>query len=149
MKCENQSNMIKKVIINSRYGVISIPWCFIIQSYFSFFQLTYFWKGNCQDSIFKLSRCSTFGYTVHKRDPTIISHEPHSFLMYPSFLVSSSFPFPTLIMRKLSLRLNSIFSLSIPGKSVVTLPYQLLLQRRQMGTRLFGYLTNYPTSWKS
>jgi len=59
----------------------------LLNHYFSFCQLTYFWKDNCQDPIFKLSRCSVFGYTVHKRYLTIISHEPPLF-SYVTFLFS-------------------------------------------------------------
>ena len=68
-------------------GSFPYPDALLFNHYFSFFQLTYFWKGNCQDPIFKLSRCSTFGYTVHKRDPTIISHEP-PLCPYVTFLFS-------------------------------------------------------------
>ena len=130
-------------------GSFSYPDSPLLDHYFSFCQLTYFWKGDCQDPIFKLSRCSVFGYTANERDLTIISHEPPLF-PYVTFLFSLLFFFFSSIdsERELSLRLNSIFSLSIPGKFVVAITLSASSKRRQMETRL-RYIPDYPSSEKS
>ena len=129
-------------------GSFSYPDSPLLNHYFSFCQLTYFWKSNCQNPIFKLSRCSVFGYTANERDLTIISHETPLFPYVTFLLVSSSFPFPALIMRESAFRLNSIFSLSIPGKSVVTITLSASFITSANGDKT-SYRTDYPSSGKS